>query len=687
MFGSVDIKVRPVKLAYLVDPNNVKHVREAIRLSSTLWGGVYFPIIPLYKRMPSTWKEKHFKAPLPKDVILGYIEAFDPDILVQFSKDVSAFIPETGLKIIKPEEIWQSLNEENHLIPKFGLGIFELLNDIFKEYFKYKAKYPIKIIIPKISHQFSLFWASLFGEIPSKIVSVIEKNYFEPLEIQTIDFQLNKLMEVMSRSVFFPRKITQHGLNHFNRSGFRRDANIYFLDATKTEDIIDFWNLRALGRSVIPVPKQLQDDPQLKEIVIRFLKAYRRPWKHDPKVCDYASMIRARNCTMEEMKEYSKTLRIDRKPDDPSSDPFFSLQHWYPRIWDEWARDKDGAIPDDIYGNEEDSFEIADTKELRIRMKSLLPKLAKKYGYHGEPRCANEISFRLYGSMEYLAEVFPKSSGKNFTRVISGLTSRGEWRVCRNGLVKLVKDDFNETRDIPTAESIMFSWLTDMGWKPALSEPGLLAKQIYRKLEGHPTVLRNEKLLGVLEHMNGGLVKRDGSPAEENKIGQERDLPIAEVKSRFGASSKRGDLYNYLLSKEIFKLGLRMQCPHCIRNSWFPLESIRDTFTCPKCLNAFSSVGNVDNATWSYKTAGPFSVPNYADGAYAVLLTLEFFDDHKMITMRTTPVLSFKAEASNKKNLEADFALFWQELIYGEKKDGIVFGECKNLWQVRKEGF
>lgn len=166
MFGSVDIKVRPVKLAYLVDPNNVKHVREAIRLSSTLWGGVYFPIIPLYKRMPSTWKEKHFKAPLAKDVILGYIEAFDPDILVQFSKDVSAFIPETGLKIIKPEEIWQSLNEENHLIPKFGLGIFELLNDIFKEYFKYKAKYPIKIIIPKISHQFSLFWASLFDLSP-----------------------------------------------------------------------------------------------------------------------------------------------------------------------------------------------------------------------------------------------------------------------------------------------------------------------------------------------------------------------------------------------------------------------------------------------------------------------------------------------------------------------------------------
>jgi hypothetical protein len=44
MVGNVDIKVRPLKLAYLVDPNDKDQVREAIRLSSTLWGGVYFPI-------------------------------------------------------------------------------------------------------------------------------------------------------------------------------------------------------------------------------------------------------------------------------------------------------------------------------------------------------------------------------------------------------------------------------------------------------------------------------------------------------------------------------------------------------------------------------------------------------------------------------------------------------------------
>jgi hypothetical protein len=84
MFGSIEVKTRPIKLAYLVDPGNSDHVREAIRLSSTLWGGAYFPIIALYKRMPRTWKD-FLKAPPAKSVILGYLEAFDPDVLVQFS--------------------------------------------------------------------------------------------------------------------------------------------------------------------------------------------------------------------------------------------------------------------------------------------------------------------------------------------------------------------------------------------------------------------------------------------------------------------------------------------------------------------------------------------------------------------------------------------------------------------------
>jgi len=687
MLGNVDIKVRPIRLAYLVDPNQQEQVREAIRLSATLWGGVYFPIIPLHKRMPATWRDKPLKAPEAKKVLLGYIEAFDPDILVQLSRSVPEFITNTGLQIIQPTNIWEGLAEERNLSPKFGIGIFELLSDIFEEHFRYKPKYPVRVVIPRIPAPLSLFWTSLFGEIPPSILDVIEKRYFKHLEIQSIDFASEKLAELLAGDVLFPRRIVERGLTSFTRSSFGRDALLYFLDATRVEDVVDFWNLRALGKKILPVPKQLQGDPGLRNIILAFLKNYRRRWRHDPKVCDFASIIKGRSTAMGEMEEYAKTLEIRKEPGDPSDSPFFSLQHWYPRIWDEWARDKDGAAPADIYGETEGTVSI-DSKTLQIHFKPLWPDFAYKHDYHGEPRCANEISFRLYGSEEYVAEVFPKSSGKNFQRAISGLVPiRGDWRVGRNGLVKLVTDDFSETRNIPTGERIVFSYLADLGWKPQLSAPGLLAKQMYRQLDGYPAILRNETLLGLLEHMNGGLVKQDGTPVEKSSVTQERELPIGEVKSRLEGPSKRSNLYDYLLSKKVFKLGLRVQCPHCLRHSWFSLEAVRDTFSCPRCLNTFGAIGAVSNSTWCYKTTGPFSVPHYADGAYAVLLTLEFFNDRNFSTMRTTPVLSFKAQGPDNKSLEADIASFWQDSIFGERKDGVLFAECKTYDRFSEKDF
>ena len=246
-----------------------------------------------------------------------------------------------------------------------------------------------------------------------------------------------------------------------------------------------------------------------------------------------------------------------------------------------------------------------------------------------------------------MAEVFPKSSGDKFIRAISGWTSlRGDWRVGRNGLVKLVKDTYNRTQAVPLSEKVYFAWLEDRGWKPKLSASGLLAKRIYKKLDGYLSTLKNEKLLGLLEHMNGGSVQRNGSPVEKNAINQERDLLVGEVKRRLHDISQERNLHDHMIKRGFFRLGLRLQCPHCIRHSWYPLQSIEDSFSCPRCLDTFNAVGNLDSAIWSYKTTGPFSVANYAEGAYAVLLTLDFFDERNLATMRMTPTTSFYGRSS-----------------------------------------
>ena len=337
-------------------------------------------------------------------------------------------------------------------------------------------------------------------------------------------------------------------------------------------------------------------------------------------------------------------------------------------------------VPDDVYGDTEESIEV---KELDVRFKALLPQFAYEHSYHGEPRCANEIGFRFFGADQHLAEVFPKASGQHLSRAISGITSFREWRVSRNGLVKLVEHGFTETRSIPTAEGVFFAWLTDRGWKPQISPPGLLAKEIFKRLQGNPVILKNETLLGLLERMNGGKAKKEVGAAD---IEQERELSVGEVKGRLEGSSEGNSPHDYLISRGVFKLGVRVQCPHCLRNSWFSLDTLRDSLICPKCLNSYTAIGNVSAPDWSYKTAGPFSVPRYAEGAYSVLLTLEFIGGHAS-TMRTTPAMGFKAEAPGKKNIEADVAMLWQESIFGEQIDGILFGECKTYGVFEERDF
>src|SRR3989344_3312334 len=82
----VNVKLRPIKLAFLVDPKDSKGLARAIELNSTLWGGSYNPIIPTFKKVPKIWKESHIFGYNSEKILKGYIEAFNPDFIVPIGK-------------------------------------------------------------------------------------------------------------------------------------------------------------------------------------------------------------------------------------------------------------------------------------------------------------------------------------------------------------------------------------------------------------------------------------------------------------------------------------------------------------------------------------------------------------------------------------------------------------------------
>ncbi|WP_149356763.1 hypothetical protein [Comamonas testosteroni] len=668
----------------MVDPNSASQVRDAIRFACTQWGGVFCPIIPVHKRMPASWRDGPWKAPQAESVVKGYLDGFDPDILVQFGKELPKYILDLRLKVLKPEDFWSGDRDKDGIEPTYGIGVLDVLLDIYREHFKFKAKYPAKAIFPVIPKALGLFWASVFGEYPEHITEAINKEFADALDLSKPEVSVDKFRDLTDRDVFFPRRVTQWATRVQGAVGFRRDASVFFMDASKIEDVIDFWNLRASGRPVLPLPKQFIGEESFKQVVVEYLDEHCRPLGKGGHGFDVASLVRSRHSTMDEMQSFVKSLTL------PAADgqrntatQQVSLQDWYPRLWDEWARGKDGGIAD-VYGEDDETIDIAGEKDLSLRLNPLIPSFGRENWFWSHGRCANEFDLRLYGADEHLAEVYPKVEGNHLLHAITGYTSRfGEWRVGRHGLVRIVRGVSGELRKVPESEKIFFAWLKDRGWEAKLSSPGILAKQIYKRLGGSVRMLADRDVLALIEHMNGGMVSRGGEQ-KSDRVVAEREVAVAEVKRKLNVNR-----YEWFVQKGIFKLGLQTKCPNCQRNSWFAMDTLKEELDCPKCLNTFRAAGNVDQGKtgWFYRTAGPFSVPNFADGAFSVLLTLEALAGHFVSSRRSTSVPSFEAKAPGKKDLEADLAMFWRDGSYGDENAGILFGECKSYGLFKANDF
>jgi hypothetical protein len=110
-------------------------------------------------------------------------------------------------------------------------------------------------------------------------------------------------------------------------------------------------------------------------------------------------------------------------------------------------------------------------------------------------------------------------------------------------------------------------------------------------------------------------------------------------------------------SKNVIRLGLETDCPHCQAKNWTGLETVDYQITCARCLKAypFPQAHLKDhNRNWSYRVVGPFSIPDYGRGSYAALLALRvlngFASSLDEMTFATAMTLSFEG-----RHVEVDF--------------------------------
>lgn len=660
--GSLNLKMRPIRLGFLVNPNDKEGIQKIIHANSLLWGGMFNPIIPCYKRLPNNWEEYKNKRTTASKIINGYIEGFDPDYLVKISNITIDKINFDSERIIDFDEILSGYKED--MAPKLGIGIFEVISQFKYEEMRFLRRKEFRFLKPNLSNKYNLFLSSIFGALEEYERNLFE-DYLRDIDIVEEEINISNYYEYYSREYIYPRRI---GAIYLKQR--LRGPVLFYLDAKKMLDVIDYWNMRAAGWEVYPIAKQSENESDLLKLCENIIESAYGPYRYNKNIYHHASIIKSRCTSEKEMFEFSKKLKL--KKYDDNKGPKVSLQRWYPRIWDEWTRQNTQEVISPAYSKDKE-IELQEG-QTEFRFKTLDPDFELFQVNSSNPRFALEIDSRIYGNDELLAEVIPMG-GDELARAV-GRYSLREWRISKSGPVYLSKhQNWTVNYEIPLAEPVMMAWFKEKGWEVNISPSGKVAKQMIKQLGGPWGVmhLREEKLIKLLQELSN-----DGFITEQDFKGR-----ISQIASSDDVWITRDDYIKKLLEKNIFQLGIELKCPICTQRSWYSLSEIDSNVMCNGCLSDYK-VQSLDlpDKKWSYKSFGTFGLPNQAYGAFGVLLTFQFLikDNNE----RATVLLSFTAKKNNKE-IEADLCMVSEKEYRDDSSQELLFAECKTYNKFEKK--
>lgn len=704
--GTVSVRLRPIKLAFLVSPSDKASLLKAIEINTFLWGGIYNPIIPTYKRIPLNWMYSLSEERSAQSVLSGYLDNFNPDYVVPMGECAKYSIDVGHRERI--DDVSAILGPvEEHGTPNYGIGLFEVLKYFIEQELKFQRKKPHQIRVARFGVRYRLFLASVFGTFTDKIDTIFWENYSEDLEAKKMDCSPSDYAEFLhSRKLFLSRMTNLY----LEARGSRKQC-VFFMDATKTIDIMDYWNLRAIGRNVMPLPKQFLRSHETNQSILDFIKADFLPPYTTPEVF-HETTPKSRSISEDEQQVFRDTLAEFAFG---ATYEKLGVQRavWYPRIWDEQARDSDDAQCCDLEAGSA-QHDILMNQDI-VRFKALAPEFMNPFRGPSESRFANEVDLRLDDDKELFAEVIPEGSSELAT---SMNVAASDWRFSRKGLVYLSQyPRLMVSFSVPHAEAIVSKWLKLSGWTVKLSTAGRVAKQMIRQLGGKNGVeiLAQEGIIRLLADMNSSSVILDDLYKEIIKLqellkqhefqdandevkgfvmhlkdievqirGGEKSMSEESVWSKIGkvanqtkysGTSRR--ILQQLIDAKVIQLGLDLQCPVCAQSSWYSIKDADYELQCPRCPERFSFPSASGEVNWAYRTSGLFAAANQAHGAYTVLLTLRFFAE--LLDGATTPLMSFTARKGKTNEMEADLALFFQASKFGAPKTELIFAECKSF--------
>ena len=667
---TVKLSSRPIKLGFLVPPNSLSAIRQAIQINSFLWGGAYNPIIPMYRRLPRAWASPGGGSVPARQIMQGYIDAFDPDYLVNIGLPEAELPPPGSRRLLTGEDLSKGIEDEN--APQYGIGFYELLRYFGDAELKFLRRKPLKVLFPQIALPYDLFLSSVYGGFSPSIDARFRKWATEEFGIEGPVLEFENFYGLLDPTVIFARRMTQFWIERAPPSHVAFRRCLFFLDASNAGDVIDYWNLRALGWEVVPFPKQLKNLREALEFARSCIVRHSQRDPSNSKMIWPARVLKARSITGTEFEEFAQALVKMISGQDEGTK--LLTQTFYPRFWDEWARTRDNAECDGFWA-EERITEVTTTSE-RLEFKPIAPKFAADHSGFSGPLYANLITIRTYGEDEPIAEVLPQDN-LDIGSALNTFLRPDEWRLSRAGLVSLVRcEDLGIYIGAPKAQRVLSKWLESNGWKVGISPPGRMALQLLKQLGG-------KRWSHIIAHK--GMVELLGEMSQGRSLNRGELMQRLHKMHAAGMRIEPNVALQNLTGTNLIKLGVKVRCPTCTRAAWFSLSELDYENTCASCRQPFAlPAHDPKKLMWAYRGIGSVCSPHESGGAAAVILTLRFFSEYGCLELPTTPAFGVEAEKSGRK-VEIDLALLTRPRRWTEDGVEFVIAECKTAGKFEME--
>lgn len=679
---SSTVRIRPLRLAFLVKPSDRDGLRRIFEINSGLWGGIYNFIIPYFRVLPKRYHEQYVRKQVTAlEMMKGLLDAFQPDLLIEMTPGIALTLGFDPKRTLSPDDL---IVRDERGRSVYGIDMRTLCEELYEKQFMFLRRHPPKVIVPRCKDErYRMLFTMLFGAFEGTgNTSDFTRHFHDALGGETEVLEPEQFPDVFKNKSVFPLRVTAYELGT-TRQSWLTDSKLYYMDENDPYDLIEFWNLRAIGWDIAPLPASLAQ--KLTSYSEGFVQSLYERQKESQNARYFASFMCARSQDFDSLTSYIGQLRL------PTTDSV-SLDPRLPRLWEEWGRNADHAEPQIVTH----STKTVDASLIGegLHIKAAIPDFLKHDDFaSANAACANVLEQVVGG-----AAVIPWN--KNLTSLIHDFGEEKTY-VSRDGVV-LTAGEFSSFRflRIPSPQNVFSALAEGLGYTLSLSPAGRTCQQIIKALGGLAMirmVARSAEFIKFLNRIAHEDVEVEIDVVEDKERKRKKVsksyATYNEVQREIGKANAEhpalGETHlAALIRQNVLRVGLTLRCPECHHTSWFELHRLASMFTCPRCSNEFPfpSANPPDRSDWAYKLSGPFAAENFGYGSYCVAAALNLLsnDWHN----KTTWITSFEMKPKDKKStpFEADFGIFIAPtMMTHASSPTFVIGEGKsfNLFENR----